>query len=100
METPFVDLTRRIQSRDRPRHERRQHDRVDRRDLEPGPRLPEDLARLQALLRRDLRRALARYPRALVRARLRSPPRPREASGAAPLVTSPLRVRQLDERPL
>jgi protein gp37 len=41
---------------------RQQQNRVDRGDLEPGYGVLQDLPRVRALLRRDVRRALARHP--------------------------------------
>ena len=51
-------------------------DRMDRRDVESGPRLHQDQPRLQALLRRDVRRALPRRAGPSLRAGLRPAARP------------------------
>ena len=80
--------------------ERPKRDRVDRRHLEPRPRLHEGQPRLQALLRGDLRRAVPRGARAPVRAGLRPAARSGQARGAAPLADPEADLRELDERPV
>src|SRR3990172_4042681 len=74
--------------------------RVVRIRLEPGARVREGEPRLQALLRRDLRRTLPGRAGSPLRAGIRRPARPREAGGPAPVANPPPDLRQFDERPL
>ena len=68
--------------------------------MEPGAGLHEDQPRLQALLRRDLRRAIPRRAGPSLRAGLRPAAGAREAGRAAPVGEAEDGLRQLDERPV
>ena len=74
--------------------------RVDRRNVEPRAGLHENQPRLQALLRRDLRRTLPRRPRPPLRTGLRPPPRARTSSPNHFSGRAQDGLRQQHERPL
>jgi hypothetical protein len=73
---------------------------MDRRHMEPRPRLRQDQSGLQALLRRDIRRAIQgrRWPS--LRAGFRSSPGPGKARRPHSLEHATKDLRELDGRPL
>ena len=79
---------------------RPKRDRVDRGDLESGDGLRQGLAGLRPLLRRDVRRALARRSRPSLRAGLRPAAMAGAAGAAAAVEAAAHDLRQLDERPV